>query len=245
MRAAHPLYGHDTRTLGVSSIPRRAGLGETKARRGPRFLRECRPGWERQGGYVDMAAPVHGQTRTTGVQVIARAAEILRILGTSDRGMSLCAPLADATGLARSTVHRIVIALAAENLVAWDPSAAWPSWGSDSSRWRSSRRHRLRDMVRPYLESLLAARRRDRRPGRLARRLAWCSSTRSSRARSWSSRPSAPCCRRTARRAARRCSRHCRPRRSIDLLPETLDRLHAQHDRRPRGTAARARRASG
>lgn len=100
-----------------------------------------------------MTAHVHGQTRTTGVQVIARAAEILRVLGTSDRGMSLSA-LAEATGLARSTTHRIVTALAAENLVAWEPQLGIVELGLGLVSLALSRRRRLRDLVRPYLEGL-------------------------------------------------------------------------------------------
>jgi DNA-binding IclR family transcriptional regulator len=50
-----------------------------------------------------------------GVQVIARAAEIMRILAEG-KGLSL-SDLSESVGLPRSTVHRIVIALEAEGLV--------------------------------------------------------------------------------------------------------------------------------
>ncbi len=53
--------------------------------------------------------------QTAGIQVIARAALILRVLGDST-GLSL-ANISDRVGLARSTVHRIVLALEAERLV--------------------------------------------------------------------------------------------------------------------------------
>jgi len=53
--------------------------------------------------------------QTAGIQVIARAALILRVLGAST-GLSL-AGIAERVGLARSTVHRIVLALEAERLV--------------------------------------------------------------------------------------------------------------------------------
>jgi DNA-binding IclR family transcriptional regulator len=53
--------------------------------------------------------------RATGIQLITRAAQILRTLGDST-GLSL-AGIAENVGLARSTVHRIVLALEAERLV--------------------------------------------------------------------------------------------------------------------------------
>lgn len=51
-----------------------------------------------------------------GVQVIARAATILRVLGERPDGLTL-AQIARAVGLARSTVQRILAALAAEDFV--------------------------------------------------------------------------------------------------------------------------------
>lgn len=53
--------------------------------------------------------------RATGIQLITRVAQILRTLGDST-GLSL-AGIAENVGLARSTVHRIVLALEAERLV--------------------------------------------------------------------------------------------------------------------------------
>lgn len=61
-----------------------------------------------------------------GIQVIARAAAILRAL--NQEGLSLGA-LARATGLPRSTVQRIVDALAAENLVEAGDGGVRPGWG--------------------------------------------------------------------------------------------------------------------
>lgn len=54
--------------------------------------------------------------RQNGIQVIARAAAILRTLETNRDGMSL-GEIARSVGLARSTVQRIVNALAAEGFV--------------------------------------------------------------------------------------------------------------------------------
>jgi len=54
--------------------------------------------------------------RSGGIQVIARAAAILRVLERQPDGLSL-GQIAKAAGLARSTVQRIVAALAMENFV--------------------------------------------------------------------------------------------------------------------------------
>jgi DNA-binding IclR family transcriptional regulator len=91
--------------------------------------------------------------KTPGIQVISRAATILRLLGTTDDGMSLTS-LAVAAGLPRSTTHRIVCALAAENLVAWDPQLGLAELGFGLVTLALSRRRRLRDAVHPYLEAL-------------------------------------------------------------------------------------------
>ena len=61
-----------------------------------------------------------------GIQVIARAAAVLRALGPEP--MSLGA-IANETGLPRSTVQRIVDALAAEHFVEADRNGVRPGWG--------------------------------------------------------------------------------------------------------------------
>ena len=60
---------------------------------------------------------MRGTESTGGVQVIARAAQVLRALEGEPHGLSL-ARLAERVALPRSTVHRIVTALAAEGLLA-------------------------------------------------------------------------------------------------------------------------------
>lgn len=55
-------------------------------------------------------------SRAGGIQVIARAADILRALKDPNRGMSL-GQIAERVGLPRSTVQRIINALIAEGLV--------------------------------------------------------------------------------------------------------------------------------
>jgi DNA-binding IclR family transcriptional regulator len=56
------------------------------------------------------------EARQTGIQVIARAAAILRALGNNASGLSLSA-IAQIVSLPRSTVHRIIVALEEEYLV--------------------------------------------------------------------------------------------------------------------------------
>ena len=99
-----------------------------------------------------MATKTNSGSTETGVQVIARAGEILRLLAQSDQGTSL-RMLAVATGLPRSTVHRIVVALASEHLVVWDPERGVADLGLGLVSLALARRQRLRDAVRPHLES--------------------------------------------------------------------------------------------
>lgn len=61
--------------------------------------------------------------RREGVQVIARAAEIIRLLSAAPNGLTL-SELARAVDLPRSTVHRIVGALETESFVRADPGGA-------------------------------------------------------------------------------------------------------------------------
>ena len=101
-----------------------------------------------------MATKANKADKETGIQVIARAGEILRLLAKSERGTTLRS-LAAATGLPRSTVHRIVVALAGENLVVWDPKRGVAELGLGLMSLALSRRQRLRDSVRPHLEALV------------------------------------------------------------------------------------------
>lgn len=61
-------------------------------------------------------AGVKATDRSHGIQVISRAADILRLLGTETGGLSL-GQIADRVNLPRSTVQRIVGALAAEGFI--------------------------------------------------------------------------------------------------------------------------------
>ncbi|WP_432240653.1 IclR family transcriptional regulator [Herbaspirillum robiniae] len=63
-----------------------------------------------------------------GIQVISRAAALLREVSANPDGLSL-GQLAAATGLARSTVQRIVNALESEHLVQAGAGGVRPGWG--------------------------------------------------------------------------------------------------------------------
>jgi DNA-binding IclR family transcriptional regulator len=88
-----------------------------------------------------------------GIQVIARAAEILRALQTAPGGLSQ-AELAGRLGLARTTVHRILGALEDEGLVAVSRSRGRYRLGPQIARLADSMRVDLISRVRPYLEQL-------------------------------------------------------------------------------------------
>ena len=88
-----------------------------------------------------------------GVQVIARAADILRTLKGHSQGLSL-AQIAKEVGLARSTVHRIVSALEAEQFVTSSAPNGRIRLGlglAPLAAWVNSE---LRYQLHPFLESL-------------------------------------------------------------------------------------------
>jgi len=67
-------------------------------------------------GHARPAADGAAEPAQAGVQVIARTAEILRVLRTAPGGMTP-AELGEHIGLARSTVHRLLTAMRSEGLV--------------------------------------------------------------------------------------------------------------------------------
>jgi len=77
-------------------------------------LRDPARGWpDVSAGHAGLS---RGKDHSGGIQVIARAAAILRVLERRPDGLSL-GQIAKATGLSRSMVQRIVAALAIENFV--------------------------------------------------------------------------------------------------------------------------------
>jgi DNA-binding IclR family transcriptional regulator len=92
----------------------------------------------------------------TGIQVIARAAQILRALDGEPGGLSL-SQLAQRIGLPRSTVHRIVVALGAEGLVAAASPNGRVRLGPELARLaEAGRRDRWQDL-RPHMQQLFDA----------------------------------------------------------------------------------------
>jgi DNA-binding IclR family transcriptional regulator len=91
-------------------------------------------------------------TERHGIQAIARAARVLRALEAVPAGMTL-GDLSAAVELPKSTVHRIVGALAAEELVT-APARGPVRLGSALARLATASRHALREELAPVLLAL-------------------------------------------------------------------------------------------
>jgi DNA-binding IclR family transcriptional regulator len=89
----------------------------------------------------------------TGVQVIARAAEILRALKGQAEGLSL-SQIASKVGLAKSTVYRIVRALEAERFVTSASPTGRIRLGLGLAPLAAWVNTEMRQQVRPYMELL-------------------------------------------------------------------------------------------
>ncbi len=91
--------------------------------------------------------------RSQGVQVLARAADILRVLKTHTGGLTQ-AEIAGKLGLARTTVHRLLNALADENLV--QPIAASNRYrlGSEILHMAEAARTAVLGEIHPFLQAL-------------------------------------------------------------------------------------------
>ncbi len=88
-----------------------------------------------------------------GIQAIARAARVLRALEAEPRGLSL-AELAAATGLPKSTAHRLVAALADEGFVTTAAGAGEIRLGPGLARLGAAAHDALGDELRPVLAAL-------------------------------------------------------------------------------------------
>jgi len=91
-----------------------------------------------------------------GIQVIARAAAILRVLESESGGLSL-GQIAKRTDLPRSTVQRIVNALAEEQLLIAATPNARVMLGPAIIRMAANTRFDFATFVRPHLEALAEA----------------------------------------------------------------------------------------
>jgi DNA-binding IclR family transcriptional regulator len=88
-----------------------------------------------------------------GMQLISRVAAVLRALEGRQTGLSL-GQIAQATGLPRPTVQRIVDALEIEQFVAPDPINGGVGLGTALIRIAGSAHNDFKAMARPHLESL-------------------------------------------------------------------------------------------
>jgi len=93
---------------------------------------------------------------TQGVQVISRAAEILRILKKDNSGLSL-GQIAERVQLPRSTVQRIVNALLTERLVMAASAEGGLRLGSEIQSLAAAGRINMAELVRPILTDLSKA----------------------------------------------------------------------------------------
>ena len=95
-------------------------------------------------------------TSDGGIQVIARAAQILRALDGEPDGLSL-SQISERLGLPRSTVHRVVGALAAEGFVAAASPGGGVRLGPELARLAVAGRPDLQIELRPHMERVYAA----------------------------------------------------------------------------------------
>jgi len=93
------------------------------------------------------------QPSSQGVQVISRAAEILRILKQDNTGLSL-GQISERVHLPRSTVQRIVNALLAERLVMASSAEGGLRLGSEIQSLAAAGRINMAELARPVLADL-------------------------------------------------------------------------------------------
>jgi IclR family transcriptional regulator, acetate operon repressor len=106
-----------------------------------------------------MAPTTSNSSRTgsaAGIQVIARAAQVLRALDSDPGGLGL-AELAARVGLPRSTVYRIVASLAAEGLVVAPSSNGRVRLGPELVRLAEASRHDRWQGLRPHMQKVFDA----------------------------------------------------------------------------------------
>lgn len=93
------------------------------------------------------------QGKSTGIQVIARAGQILRALGRNPQGLSLAA-IAQEVGLPRSTVQRIINALFEERLVEHVGPGGGVRLGPALGQLINQSQTDIISLTRPYLQEL-------------------------------------------------------------------------------------------
>jgi DNA-binding IclR family transcriptional regulator len=93
------------------------------------------------------------EERSGGIQVISRAAQVLRALDGETDGLSL-SQLAERVDLPRSTVHRLTKALAGEGLVAAASPNGRVRLGPELTRLAIGARRDIRNELHPFMEQL-------------------------------------------------------------------------------------------
>jgi DNA-binding IclR family transcriptional regulator len=91
--------------------------------------------------------------RNQGIQVISRAADILRLLGQDTGGLSL-GQIATRVGLPRSTVQRIVSALAVEGFISTERGASGIRLGPEIQSLGQAASSDMRDRLRPIMQAI-------------------------------------------------------------------------------------------
>lgn len=100
--------------------------------------------------------PIPESSKYNNIQVISRAADILRLLARDTGGLSL-GQIANEAGLPRSTVQRIVAALSAEGLVSTGTGNGGIRLGPEVQRLARAVGMTPRDRFRPVMEDLAKA----------------------------------------------------------------------------------------
>jgi DNA-binding IclR family transcriptional regulator len=93
------------------------------------------------------------RNRTGGIQVISRAAALLRALDGQPRGLSL-SQLSERISLPRSTVHRLVVALEGEGFVAAATPNGRVRLGTELLRLAEGGRRDVQRELRPLMQQL-------------------------------------------------------------------------------------------
>ena len=109
-----------------------------------------------QDSLIDDRDPSLSESDKQGMQVLSRAAAILRALGRHPQGLSLGA-IAEATALPRSTVQRLVSALEVENFVESMGPRGGTRLGPALGQLARSAHGDIVSVARPHIEALAKA----------------------------------------------------------------------------------------
>ncbi|MYK31279.1 MAG: IclR family transcriptional regulator [Boseongicola sp. SB0670_bin_30] len=101
------------------------------------------------GGALDGESPHRNQ----GIQVISRAADILRLLGRETDGLSL-GQIAKRVALPRSTVQRVVAALAVEGFISTEKGSGGIRLGPEILSLAQATASDMKDRLRPVMKRI-------------------------------------------------------------------------------------------